>query len=437
MKTKLLLLLLSISLFGYSQDWTVKDSGFTDESAGINQFYIVDSNVVWATAYDGSAAGANYQKFTKSTDGGETWTVGAINLGNAALSISNICAIDENTAWVAAYASTAFDRGGIWKTTDGGATWAKQASALYNDGASFTNVVHFWDANNGFCQGDPIGGFYELYTTTNGGTTWSRIPSASIPAPLTGEYGYVRQIEVVGDRMWWTTNKGRIYRSDDHGLTFVVYQSPIADFGGAADGTGNGNISFTDENNGILVTSANTIFKTIDGGATWQGVTTSGTFKTGDVSFIPGTQNVMTVSGATDAMGSSYSTDAGTTWTEIDNDVQHIGVEFAHGLGFTGGFTTATRTVGGMFKYSGDLLSTKNNTISTFKAYPNPVKNILTIEGNDTITNVSIFNMLGQKVLETTPNQNSTTINMNSLNSGSYFAKVTINGATETMKIIK
>jgi len=45
--------------------------------------------------------------------------------------------------------------------------------------------------------------------------------------------------------------------------------------------------------------------------------------------------------------------------------------------------------------------------------------------------------MLGQKVLDVNPNTQNATINLENLNSGTYFTKVTINGAIETMKIIK
>lgn len=438
MKTKILFLFLAISTITYSQFWTEKISGFTETSRGINQFNIVDSNIIWATAYDGSAAGANVQSFTKSIDGGANWTVGNINLGpaTAGIGIGNIYAHDQNTAWVIGFPNTAFDQKGVWKTTDGGTVWNKQVTATFSDGASFPNVVYFWDANNGFCQGDPVGGYYELYTTTDSGVNWTRVPSGNIPAPLSGEYGYVRQIEVVGNRMWWTTNKGRIFRSDDHGITHVAFQSPISDFGGSSS---NGNVSFWDSNNGLLLNNAGLLWKTTDGGQNWVQLTTTGTVFNGAVTCIEGSDIAISVSGATGNSGSSYSIDGGLTWTTIDTGIQHIGVEFKHNIGFTGGFSQNATTPGGLSKYTGTELplSTSEDTITTFKAYPNPVKDILTIEGMDTITNVTIFNMLGQKVLETSPNQNNVEINMSTFNHGAYFAKVTINNATETMKIVK
>jgi len=86
---------------------------------------------------------------------------------------------------------------------------------------------------------------------------------------------------------------------------------------------------------------------------------------------------------------------------------------------------------------SNNLVSIHDNVFATFKAYPNPVEDILTIEGVDIITNVTLFSLLGQKVLEASPNKATMKLDMSNLNNGTYFAKITINGASQTIKIIK
>ena len=72
-----------------------------------------------------------------------------------------------------------------------------------------------------------------------------------------------------------------------------------------------------------------------------------------------------------------------------------------------------------------------------FKYYPNPVNSTLTLNAQKNISNVSVFNMLGQEVIRTTPNNVSNEVDMSNLNSGAYFIKVTIDNVTETIKIIK
>jgi len=318
---------------------------------------IVDVNTVWAVPYDGTGGSANYQEFTKTTDGGTNWTVQPIDLGDTDLGISMISAIDDMNAWLVAYPQAAGDVGGIWKTTDGGANWNRQASADFNDGsgASFANVVHFWDANNGFCQGDPIGagnGEFELYTTTDGGANWTIVPGANIPNPNSGEYGYVRDIEVVGDTVWFGTNNGRLYRSPDRGYNWTVFNTPETDMGNAS-------YSFRDGSTGLM-NIGGVIHKTTDGGANWNLVTTTGTVAESQICFIEDTDVAFTT-----GTGSSYSEDGGTTWNVIDTD-QHTYVEFINPtVGWSGAFTVSS-VEHGIWKWN----SLNSNLDADFTASP-------------------------------------------------------------------
>lgn len=338
---------INVSLQPYGA-WFVEASGFAAASRGINFISIVDKNIIWATAYDGTATAANIQEFTKTTNGGTTWTPGTINIGDTALGISMLTAVDANTAWLAAFPNAAGQIGGIWKTTDGGTNWLRQNTAIFNNASSFTDVVHFWDANTGFCVGDPINGGFEVYTTTDGGTNWVPTIAANIPAPLSGEYGYTRQIEVVGNSVWFTTNKGRIYHSTDKGLTFQVYQSPLTDFGSA---TMSGNLSFTSLTTGLIVDANGIVYKSTDSGANWTQLTTTGSVFTNGLCFIEGTNTVFTTGAASGSSGSSYSLDGGTSWNIIDN-TQHLYVEFINdSVGWSGWFNTDA-TTNGMWKWN-------------------------------------------------------------------------------------
>lgn len=353
---------INVSIPPYGE-WLPQVSGFATANLGITDISIVDQNIVWATAYDGSGGAANIQQFTKTTNGGTNWTPGAIGLGNAGLGVAMIHGISATTAWVAAYPNAGGQTGGIWKTTNGGTTWTRQNSATYNNAASFTNVVHFWDANEGFCQGDPINGEFELYRTTNGGTTWTLVPGANIPNPLNGnEFGYTNQIEVVGDNVWFTTSVGRIYHSQNRGATWTVYTSPIADFGGAITTGVTGNLSFSSPTVGIIVNQAGLVYKTTNAGANWTQLTTTGTVFTNSICYIEGTNTIFSTGAGTGASGSSYSTDGGITWNIIDTD-QHLNVEFINpSVGWSGWFNTSS-TQAGMWKWN-DLSSSLSGAFS-------------------------------------------------------------------------
>ncbi len=74
---------------------------------------------------------------------------------------------------------------------------------------------------------------------------------------------------------------------------------------------------------------------------------------------------------------------------------------------------------------------------SAFTYYPNPVKNTLTLNAQQNIQNITMYNMLGQQVLTTSPNTLNTEVDMSQLETGTYFVKVSINDATKTVRVIK
>lgn len=345
-------------------EWIEEVSAFTAASRGINHISIVDPNVVWALAYDGTATAANVQEFTKTINGGATWTPGTINVQNTNLGISMIHAFDANKAWLAAYPTAAGQTGGIWITNNGGTTWTRQNTATFSNAASFTNIVHFWDANIGFCQGDPINGEFEMYTTINGGTTWTLVPAANIPNPLNAnEFGYVRGIEVVGDHVWFTTSVGRVYHSTNRGVNWTVNTSPVADFGGAVTTGVTANLSYASTTDGLIVNNSGAVYKTVNGGTSWTPVITTGSVFTNGLCFIEGTNIAFTTGAAAGASGSSYSADGGTTWNIIDTE-QHLYVEFTNpSVGWSGWFN-ADAVTAGIWKWN-NLSSTMVPDFST------------------------------------------------------------------------
>ncbi|TPD69860.1 T9SS type A sorting domain-containing protein [Flavobacterium microcysteis] len=74
---------------------------------------------------------------------------------------------------------------------------------------------------------------------------------------------------------------------------------------------------------------------------------------------------------------------------------------------------------------------------ANFKAYPNPVKDMLNVSYIQNISDVNIFNLLGQNVASKTINETSGQIDMSGLPSGSYLVKITAEGQTKTIKVVK
>src|SRR5690606_6047967 len=71
-----------------------------------------------------------------------------------------------------------------------------------------------------------------------------------------------------------------------------------------------------------------------------------------------------------------------------------------------------------------------------FRFYPNPVGDVLNLTSNSEISQINLFNMLGQKVT-VVANANNTQVDMSGLPTGNYIITVTIEGVTKTFKVVK
>ena len=74
---------------------------------------------------------------------------------------------------------------------------------------------------------------------------------------------------------------------------------------------------------------------------------------------------------------------------------------------------------------------------SAFTYYPNPVNNTLTLNAQNNIENVRMYNMLGQEVMNAQPQAVDSDLDMSSLETGTYFVQVTIASITKTVRVVK
>lgn len=75
--------------------------------------------------------------------------------------------------------------------------------------------------------------------------------------------------------------------------------------------------------------------------------------------------------------------------------------------------------------------------VNKLKAYPNPVKDFLNLSYSQDISEVAIFNLLGQQLFSKKINATESQINMSNLSKGTYLVKVTVDNEVKTIKIIK
>jgi hypothetical protein len=108
---------------------------------------------------------------------------------------------------------------------------------------------------------------------------------------------------------------------------------------------------------------------------------------------------------------------------------------------------TGTSTVIGLFNggadqvawtsVQGGTVGYSDNALEGFAYYPNPTSDVLSLKSVNSIDSVAIFNLLGQRVLDTKVGATTSDISLSGLTAGTYIMKVTVAGQTGTYKVLK
>jgi photosystem II stability/assembly factor-like uncharacterized protein/sugar lactone lactonase YvrE len=198
--------------------------------------------------------------------------------------------------------------GGIAMTTNQGLTWTRDTTAFQGTGG-FPDIIHLFNSDNGVCVGDPRGGYFEIYTTTNGGAIWNAVPHTNIPPAVSGEGGQNDVFAFYGNSLWFPSTKGKYYRTTDRGMTWTAYQFPL--LAGIE-------MAFESELVGLAISYPDQMpWKTTDGGVTWTAVQSSPPLVFERIRSVPGSPGMYlclyTDSGSYG--GVAYTLDRGVTWT--------------------------------------------------------------------------------------------------------------------------
>jgi photosystem II stability/assembly factor-like uncharacterized protein len=444
-------------MFTAGAQWIVQNPGFTNDTLGFYEMSLPDKNTVWAVCYDGKfglLSGRPVLSFTRTTNGGATWTPG--KMGNdQTLRFSNISAIDGQEAWVAMHKMdystiptlgfVGFGKGGgIFHTSDEGVTWEHTNPGELFDNNSTPEFVYFKDKNHGIAMGDPNQGYWEIYLTNNKGKKWKRVPSGDLPAALANETGWISGYAAIGNTIWFGTSAGRMYKSTNFGKDWTVHTvDPLP-------GTAVNEIAFLDDGlHGVahLRGRGRTfVFSTSDGGLTWTNYFQPANWKNSRVTAVPGTNAFVSTSTHPNPLftGSSVSYDAGQTWTDIERTRQKAVCRFFDATtGYAGGFFVTGTPLLGMFKSeivfqtNSELKSSNVNSIEQIKTkadglvkiYPTPANDVVNVFLPDAVMNgsevVSVLSMDG-KVMQSGKSTGSQLIrvNVSKLPAGSYVLRI-------------
>ncbi|MGJ8659138.1 MAG: WD40/YVTN/BNR-like repeat-containing protein [Cellulophaga fucicola] len=212
----------------------------------------------------------------------------------------------------------------LYKTGENG-----QMELVYTEKGEgvFYDAIKFWNNTEGIAVGDSVDGCLSVIITRDAGATWNKVACASLPEGIAGEGAFAASntnIAIVGNKTWIASTKGRVYFSDDKGVTWKTYAVPMD---GLGETHGIFSIDFYDENLGFAIGGDFTKPEknkrnkaiTLDGGKTWNLVADG---KEPDykscVQFVPGRKGKELV--AVGFTGISYSKDKGQTWKELSNE---------------------------------------------------------------------------------------------------------------------
>ncbi|MCC6411970.1 MAG: T9SS type A sorting domain-containing protein [Saprospiraceae bacterium] len=181
--------------------------------------------------------------------------------------------------------------------------------------------VHFWNNTTGI-----VCGVNKIYKTANAGMSWTTTFDAGT------DDIFFEDVETIGNNIAIavgkniTTNKSVILRSTTMGSSWV--NIPVND-----------NVFFTDiyflnNNIGYCTGGSNALYKTVNGGQSWQWITGQGGFGTESV-FFTDEQTGYLCGGGPDNASMVKTTDGGQNWFPLDV----MGVNFLRSIYFTDNLT--------------------------------------------------------------------------------------------------
>jgi photosystem II stability/assembly factor-like uncharacterized protein len=189
----------------------------------------------------------------KTIDGGVTWIAKYSVSSGPIIPLNDITFISATTGW-------AVGQNGIYlKTVNGGDSWTYTSI-----NTNFPLMkIKFRDSNNGIIVGD----FGAIFTTSNGGITWTAVNTFT-----GGNYPTFTSLSFVPNttNVWAVGSKypnGFVAKSTDNGATWTETTLGVSSI---PANTYCNNITFTSANDGFIVGDNGTIFKTTNGGTTWQ-----------------------------------------------------------------------------------------------------------------------------------------------------------------------
>jgi len=422
-----ILMLFTMASSAFAQGtWTTQTNPVS--GVDVNSASAVDANICWMC---GASSNTTLGYVIRTTNGGTTWTNVTGDMSSSTFGLYTISALSADEAWVGA------SDGGVYHTTNGGAHWA--FVTLPSPVTPFVDIIHFFNVNTGFIIGDPAGGFWCYYWTTNAGTNWTFGPA---PAATGTEAGWNNAYCALDTgHIWFGTNNTKIYKGGLRSGFTSTTTSGAYSFGVAFFNLNTGVASMTTSTPAV---SANNV--TTNGGSTW----TAGFLPAGiqfGLKAIPYTPYGFMAGARATGGGIYLSTNYGVNWTSIYTTSASV-----YALAFTNANTGWAGASGGtLYKWAGTLngVNTLNTSIPSSylleQNYPNPFNPTTTINYSiPKASNVTlkVYDVLGNEVMTIVggeyqaANNYTYNVDFSKLSSGVYYYTIKAGDFSSTKKLM-
>jgi photosystem II stability/assembly factor-like uncharacterized protein len=352
---------------------------------------------------------------------------------------SDAAIIDKNNIWFCT------EDGKIYYSNNGGINWNVQFEDTINyRGLPF---IKFFNKNDGIVLGDPISAQSAalVLKTTDGGNSWISINSGSLIGEWSRDVFYPIEFPSISTGYFFGSKNNKLYKTIDGGASWQPLTLPTGV-------TRVNMIKFYNENIGMFVTlnyiGDNFIYRTYDGGNSWTKLSMVTNRNLHDIEFLPGSfSNVW----FTNFDNLYFSDDTGNTWQEVpivDSSLAAHNIEFLNdSIGFIlccDGKFFATENNGGIITSINDKNISVVNEYSLYQNYPNPFNPSTKINWQSPVSSwqtLKVYDVLGNEVttlFEGYKPAGSYRVNFDAtgLSSGFYFYKLTAGIFSETKKMI-
>jgi photosystem II stability/assembly factor-like uncharacterized protein len=382
----------------------------------------------------------------KTTNNGTNW----INVSGGGIpntvNLAAICYIAPDTAVTAGNAGTSTY---VYRTVNGGASWIQ----VFTQSGGRINAIAFKSSQLGFMVGNPVGGRWSLWKTTNKGASWDSI---GLYIPQAGsETGYANSMSLRHNYILFGTNNTRIYRSTNSGANWSFVTSPEVNSTSVwvhSDTTGYPTAY------SFFFSGGYKVFRTTNTGNNWtQNSCPDSTYSI--VGFAPGIWGVLegypmcayavrnnnkiyfAYSGNSSFLA-EYTAPAG-IYNHLSTDQSSTpgGTRYSFAVRTNGGITRVDYFRGGGIKQISGKLP---ESFELQQNYPNPFNPVTFMRfavKNYGLVKVTVFDATGKQVAEPVsemlkPGIYESSWDASSYPSGAYFYRLVVDGYMETKKMI-